>query len=401
MALPSRQQIHPVLLRTLLDFGEAAKPAVVVPIVTKAFPELTEDDLKQEKKDGTNKWTNRVHWARQDLVISGHIDGSQRGIWRLTPQGQDRARQIQPVGGCKPTPYPGRKDGKPPPIEVAKGEHERISQRLIQSSIDSRHPQRLEVAVAEALQFLGFDAAQIGGSGQTDVLVQAHLGPRRFRVVVDAKSTASHRVADTQINWLSIDKHRQEFEADYAVVVGPEFAGGAVKDNAEQFDVCLMKAQELADLVQMHATRPFALTDLAVVFGASPYAAAGLADARAAAHARARRAQLAWFLLQQIDQFNRSAPDDVMAKAEVLWGAVVASQDLSVQGSTMNDVRDVLQLLETIGILADANGDGYVSQTSTTGAVQMLAQFAGAHFTTEPTTTDSVSSFDSDSVSGA
>jgi restriction system protein len=39
----------------------------------------------------TFRWHNLVQWSRQKLVEKGEIDGSTRGVWKLTPRGRARA----------------------------------------------------------------------------------------------------------------------------------------------------------------------------------------------------------------------------------------------------------------------------------------------------------------------
>jgi restriction system protein len=40
-------------------------------------------------------WVNRVRWTRQRLINNGDLDGSQRGIWRLTNQGRRRGESAE------------------------------------------------------------------------------------------------------------------------------------------------------------------------------------------------------------------------------------------------------------------------------------------------------------------
>ena len=57
------------------------------------FPQLTEEDLtaRLPSSPSTFRWHNLVQWGRQKLVEKGEIDGSTRGVWRLTPRGRARA----------------------------------------------------------------------------------------------------------------------------------------------------------------------------------------------------------------------------------------------------------------------------------------------------------------------
>ncbi|MDX9755670.1 MAG: winged helix-turn-helix domain-containing protein [bacterium] len=50
---------------------------------------LTMRDRNMPRPDGYSGtiWKNRVQWLRQRLVNHGYLDGSKKGIWRLTDRG--------------------------------------------------------------------------------------------------------------------------------------------------------------------------------------------------------------------------------------------------------------------------------------------------------------------------
>ena len=200
-------------------------------------------------------------------------------------------------------------------------------------------------------------------------------------MVIDAKSTASGRVSENQINWLTIDQHRKQESAELACVIGPGFAGGALTQRAEDLSVCLMTTEELAELVRLHAEKPVTLIELKHAFAASPHASDGLHNVRSAANERARRMYLLMFLLRKVDEFNRESPDELMVKPDVLWGA--AAGDPDVKGATRSDVANALHLLEALGILAEADGGAYRPQTSLAGALQIVGAYGRLSNTAE------------------
>jgi hypothetical protein len=250
-----------------------------------------------------------------------------------------------------------------------------LTAELRQAAADVRDPTRLERAVAEAFRFLGYDAAWIGGPGKTDVLIQAPLGVRRYRVIVDAKTSGRSRVSDQQIDWLSIKAHREKAEADYACVIGPEFAAGYLNTRAEEFKVTLLTVEELAELVQIHDTTPLTLTELRQLFDAIPSARTVLPQLRAAALERRRKRRLLVEIMLQLDHFNRTQPDLVLAKPEPLFASIVASGKNDLRGTTIEEVRRSLLLLETLGVVSPINGDGFVSNTSIAGGLRLLTAF--------------------------
>lgn len=372
--MPRREDIHPILLRVLAQWQGTARPKDVVAAVTSEFPELTQEDLARLNTDGAFTWTNRVHWARQDLVMQGLIDNSVRGVWSLTPQGLDRALDDTPVlqnpdhALAEDPPHAFGPDQ--PAVTILTSESEGLTEELVSAASDSSNPSRFEHALADALRFLGFDALEIGGSGQTDVLAVAPLGSLRYRVVLDAKSTSGKRVIESQINWLSLEQHRKDERAEHVAIVGTDFAGGQLQQRAEDFGISLLTVGELNEIVRLHASHPLTLVELRPAFSAAGRASVSIPELRAAAARRGRQMRLLLFLLKQIDHFNSVAPDDVIVKPETLWATTLSEHDL--QGVSQRDVADALRLLELAGALSRSNGEGYVSQTSLEGSVQLL-----------------------------
>ena len=99
MSFPKQAELEIPLLQALLDNGGSAEPKTVYPKVEACFPDLTPEDQEQhpENSPAVRKWWNLVQWARQRLVQSGEIDGSTRGVWKLTDAG--RAPLSKSVGG--------------------------------------------------------------------------------------------------------------------------------------------------------------------------------------------------------------------------------------------------------------------------------------------------------------
>src|SRR5436309_2088985 len=114
MPFPKQSEVEVPLLRILVDNGGVAKPKDVYPAVAKCFSNLSseEQELRLESTPSVRKWWNLVQWVRQHLVEAGEIDGSTRGVWKITDAGRlrlktDRAPQIvglDPVGSVAPEP---------------------------------------------------------------------------------------------------------------------------------------------------------------------------------------------------------------------------------------------------------------------------------------------------------
>jgi len=77
----------------LQKLGGKAEPKELYSKLAEVFPQLTEDDLiaRMPSSPSTFRWHNLVQWSRQKLVDKGELDGSTRGVWKLTPRGRARA----------------------------------------------------------------------------------------------------------------------------------------------------------------------------------------------------------------------------------------------------------------------------------------------------------------------
>jgi hypothetical protein len=98
MALPSEKEIEIPLLRCIEAMGGEAKPQDLYPRVTANFPQITKEDLRETLANGKiNKWTNRIQWVRQKLVLKGELERYPRGIWRVTVKGREQLRTEGPL----------------------------------------------------------------------------------------------------------------------------------------------------------------------------------------------------------------------------------------------------------------------------------------------------------------
>ena len=77
----------PIIL-ALRDLGGSANPQAVREKIIEN-EKLTEEEISQTRgKSNVNKFANEVAWARSELVKSGYIDNSVKGIWTLTDAGK-------------------------------------------------------------------------------------------------------------------------------------------------------------------------------------------------------------------------------------------------------------------------------------------------------------------------
>jgi len=84
------------LLKGLVKLGGKAKPSQVYPEVEKAMG-LNPEDFPEEYetyKTHAIKWKNKTAWAREYLKRKKQLDGSERGVWKITEIGKDRLKHF-------------------------------------------------------------------------------------------------------------------------------------------------------------------------------------------------------------------------------------------------------------------------------------------------------------------
>jgi hypothetical protein len=135
----------------------------------------------------------------------------------------------------------------------------------------------LEMGCTDGFRVLGFDVTALGGRGKPDGLATAHLGlspegkKRKYLLTFDAKSSQDEAVQSGNLGLATVARHRKEYGADYAVVIAPDYqvsegeASKAVKEAREQ-KVCLIRANDFADLIAASAVKPLSLEKIRELF---------------------------------------------------------------------------------------------------------------------------------------
>ena len=125
------------------------------------------------------------------------------------------------------------------------------------------HSRGLEVAVGEALDYLGFVVKSIGGNGEPEGLANAPITPLgeeelgSYSLTYEAKSTrkSSGRIPNDDVNAGKLQRHREKHAADYTLLVAPGFELGALQVECAKYGVTPMRAEDLASLLLRSARR--------------------------------------------------------------------------------------------------------------------------------------------------
>ncbi|HUV55457.1 MAG TPA: restriction endonuclease [Candidatus Krumholzibacteriaceae bacterium] len=214
--------------------------------------------------EGYVNWTSthpvkyRLDWLRAFGLVS-----LSKGSYTLTDEVKV---DIEPVEETKIIiKSPEEKDTteipKTPSLELSN-----IINSLRKTEHDSKNPSKFEEAIAKAFQYLGFFTEHLGNSGDTDVLVIAKAGKERYSMIVDGKTSKHEKISERQISWPTIKDHKNLHFADFALIVAPDFSGGDMIKRASEFEVSLMRTDELIELLKMHEETPLNLIDLKSIF---------------------------------------------------------------------------------------------------------------------------------------
>lgn len=94
MAIPTRRLIEIPLLHLIYTLGGEVKPEDTYRPLAEYFS-LSEEEQNELLPSGiSKKWENRVQWARFHLTKKGFLDGSIRGIWKITEKGKKELERL-------------------------------------------------------------------------------------------------------------------------------------------------------------------------------------------------------------------------------------------------------------------------------------------------------------------
>ena len=136
-------------------------------------------------------------------------------------------------------------------------------------------PDGLEDSLTKAFSALGLETTPIGGNGKPDGIAAAYSGfknsEENYSVTYDAKSTKKNKIMASTAHISGVDRHRSDYDSDFAVVVAIDFQGSddaysAVNKEAKKLKVNLIKASDLISLVLLAGPKQLAFKQLREFF---------------------------------------------------------------------------------------------------------------------------------------
>ena len=216
MPFPKQAEIEVPLLEALVELGGEGRPRDVYPRVAKRFPQLTQEEQEErlENYPSTRKWSNLVQWIRQRLVDLGQIDGSQRGIWKITAAGRARL-QSEASSSFASLPSPtSRVVAAPTPSlrDLVNANVQEIKNRLV-AELRDLTPRAFEHFCKEFLAHLGYRSVEVtrrSQDGGIDGYGDFRQGAISIRSAFQAK-----RWTDNPVGRPDIDRFRGAIQGEY------------------------------------------------------------------------------------------------------------------------------------------------------------------------------------------
>ncbi len=210
MPFPKQKDVALPLLIALADRGGQARPRDVYGSVADYFG-LSESEREQrlDSTPSVRKWWNLVQWVRQHLVEQGEIDGSTRGIWKITDKGRLRV-----TGSPAEKTAAGLGEGitESSLQDLVNSNRDAVKSRLL-TELNSLTPTQFEHFCRELLQHLGYrdvEVTQRSADGGLDGFGDFKQGVVSIKSAFQAK-----RWKDASVGRPEIDKFRGAIQGDY------------------------------------------------------------------------------------------------------------------------------------------------------------------------------------------
>lgn len=257
MTYPTQSQIELPLLQVIAELGGEARPKDTYPRVATHFPELTPEELSRrtESKPSVKKWNNMVQWTRQGLIDKGEIDGSIRGLWKITPLGESR---LKDSGAAFSSPnFPSShlsiqtKQSDITLRDIINDDRERMKRRVL-TELKSLSPVAFEKFCALLLQELGYANLEVtsrSADGGIDGFGDFQQGVVEIRSAFQAK-----RWKDSPVGRPEIDKFRGAIQGDYdhgVFLTTSRFTSDAQEASVKKgaITILLLDGDSLAELM--------------------------------------------------------------------------------------------------------------------------------------------------------
>jgi len=209
MSYPRQVEIEIPLLKALEELGGASTPREIYARVAKVFPTLTPEELEERLPNypSTRKWTNLVQWVRQRLVDSGDLDGTERGVWKISQAGRkrisatDQGKLSEMIRFQQPTLR-----------DIVNQNRDETKARLI-TEMQQLSPRAFEHFCRELLTQLGFRSVEVTPATQDGGI--DGFGDFRQGVISIRSAFQAKRWTDSAVGRPEIDRFRGAIQGEF------------------------------------------------------------------------------------------------------------------------------------------------------------------------------------------
>ncbi|MBM0275029.1 restriction endonuclease [Micromonospora tarensis] len=302
--------------------------------------DVTRNDMYSEAaKYGLN--VDKCRWIASFLLNTELIEEPRYGSLRATPRGVALAAEL-PLADPPSTPH--ERSAQPQNAQPAPDGPQplQLRQHLIRLS---REPlaggegagRAFEKAIRDAFLAMGFEARTVGGSGDTDILVQWHEADGSpSTAIIEAKARSAGQVTHTDVSDVAIETHKERHHAGFIAIVGPAFSGDTMKNMASQKKWVLLDADRLGALAEASIAlglRPYEIGQLFLVPN-------GLADLDDLIADRRRELDIVSFLLSKLVEEESEA------------GEAISARDISRDGRRTELRPSVEEIVDAITVVS-------------------------------------------------
>lgn len=132
--------------------------------------------------------------------------------------------------------------------------------KLLQEAQNDKDYRKLELVVADALRYIGYEVKKLGKSGEPEGIAKAYTyptasptpedySPPLYSFSYDAKSSKHDKVQTNNINLSGVSYHRDKFNANYALVIAPGYRDGSISSQCAAARVTPITASDLGKLL--------------------------------------------------------------------------------------------------------------------------------------------------------
>jgi restriction system protein len=211
-------------------------------------PELSAEEQAEalESTPAVRKWWNMVQWVRQHLVELGELDGSTRGVWKITDAGRARLKRE----GHRPG-KPGQQERDINIRDLANANRDEVKRRLL-TDLKNLSPVQFEHFCSALLQQLGFQSLTVT-KRSADGGIDGHGDFRQGAVSLKSAFQAK-RWTDNAVGRPEIDRFRGAIQGEFdhgVFITTSRFARQAVEASYRKgaITILLLDGEAVVELM--------------------------------------------------------------------------------------------------------------------------------------------------------